>query len=615
MGQACLKMGGCECPGRTEKHLTGIERYRVFTDVPCFLLFVAAWAAVIVMLVLAIDRGGNPQKLIRAVDYNGNVCGYDDSVKDLGLGAWPNPSVYDFKVCVSDCAVTSSNPTQFLEINSTKFLFYCIPQVDDFRGFSTQENTVSRYMGDLVTCKYVILISAFIAVVVSFLYAFLLKQLVGCIVWSSIALLIIFGGATAAFLLTQDPNGSDVVDVENQRKTMRYVGIAVAVIVALFALFVVFMRKRIKIAIEVVREASKAVMSLPSLLVVPVIMFIISCAVFAFWLIVLTFLWTAGSFEAKLTPTGITDNFSVYPSHFSRLVHDNDFKKAFIFHVFFLFWESQFLMYFTYAVIAGAVGQWYFTRELHGSKHLTGFPVVASFFRIAFYHMGTIAIGSLLVAVVKFARAILNYVQQKTQARSNSVQRTFFCLCSCCMLCLEKFLNMISRNAFVFTAVYGDAFCAAAGNAFKLVWRNLARVAAIDMVGDILIFLGKIIIAVVTTGLVGLWVVQFGSIGADLSSPIFPLVVVFILSYIIASIFMVVFETSIDTIFLCFLIDEECFKGTQQMFASESLLSVVDKYHAQSADKAKEIQRKRGMLLQTPVQYTNYGNRGGVALN
>lgn len=116
-------------------------------------------------------------------------------------------------------------------------------------------------------------------------------------------------------------------------------------------------------------------------------------------------------------------------------------------------------------------------------------------------------------------------------------------------------MDKVSKNAFIFCSIYGDAFCPSAAASFGLVWRNLARVAAVSTVGSFIIILGKLVVSFLTAGIAAFIMVKT-SYGVDLSSPLLPGVVVLLLAYIISSLFMIVYETAIDTIFLCFLIDE-----------------------------------------------------------
>lgn len=60
-------------------------------------------------------------------------------------------------------------------------------------------------------------------------------------------------------------------------------------------------------------------------------------------------------------------------------------------------------------VIAGAVGEWFFSRNKETLKS----PLITSFNRLVCYHLGSIALGSLLVALVQFIRAILSFIQSQ----------------------------------------------------------------------------------------------------------------------------------------------------------------------------------------------------------
>jgi len=54
---------------------------------------------------------------------------------------------------------------------------------------------------------------------------------------------------------------------------------------------------------------------------------------------------------------------------------------------------------------------------------------------------------------------------------------------------------------------------------------------------------------------------------------------------------MVVFETTIDTTFLCFLIDEE--NNGNKMFASKNLQEIVGRYQHESTQQANHIHEVR----------------------
>ena len=131
-----------------------------------------------------------------------------------------------------------------------------------------------------------------------------------------------------------------------------------------------------------------------------------------------------------------------------------------------------------------------------------------------------------------------------------------------------KFLN---KNAYIQTAIYGYGFCHAAKQAFGLIMRNILRVAAVNMVADFILFLGRLFIPVVTT-LIAYLALAYG--GGDMSGLILPLIFVFLLSYFIGCMYSEIFGMSIETILICYIADEEMFEP-ELRFAEAELRSTM----------------------------------------
>merc|ERR1712176_1607978 len=78
----------------------------------------------------------------------------------------------------------------------------------------------------------------------------------------------------------------------------------------------------------------------------------------------------------------------------------------------------------------------------------------------------------------------------------------------------------------------------------------------------------------------------------DITSIWYPLIIIFIISFCVAQVFMTVYDTSIDTIFLCFLIDEKHNKNSGAMMADKNLREIVQKYEKESKELANSKTRK-----------------------
>jgi hypothetical protein len=76
---------------------------------------------------------------------------------------------------------------------------------------------------------------------------------------------------------------------------------------------------------------------------------------------------------------------------------ESNFTEMFWYHLFGLFWGSQFILACAQMAMAGAIATWYFTRD----KGELSFVLFGSIWRVIRYHLGTAAFGSLIVAFVQ----------------------------------------------------------------------------------------------------------------------------------------------------------------------------------------------------------------------
>jgi hypothetical protein len=142
--------------------------------------------------------------------------------------------------------------------------------------------------------------------------------------------------------------------------------------------------------------------------------------------------------------------------------------------------------------------------------------------------------------------------------------------------------------------MWGDPYLSSCCSSFALIWRNLARVAAVHMVSDVILAIGKLSIAAMTVGLAALLLANAEPWKSTVSSAFVPCVLIAFLSYFVAWLFFLTFETVIDTTFLCFLVDAENAEKNkgEAMFASKGLQQLVGKYQLRSAAQAEDEKRE-----------------------
>lgn len=208
-----------------------------------------------------------------------------------------------------------------------------------------------------------------------------------------------------------------------------------------------------------------------------------------------------------------------------------------------------------------------------------------SIFNTTIYHLGTIAFGSLIIAIIKIIRAIVSYVESKIKKSSNDLTRCLFCFCKCCLWCLEKFMMFINRNAYIVCAVRSTHFLKSGKEAFTLIVNNAVRTFVLNKMVDFLLFLGKMVI-VVGAGTLS-YFVFYGyfpeMLGDDawkiphLNYSFTPIICIVIGTYFITTSFFNVYSMAVDTLFLCFLQDLKQNDGTPQRpyFMSKGLQNAV----------------------------------------
>jgi len=258
---------------------------------------------------------------------------------------------------------------------------------------------------------------------------------------------------------------------------------------------------------------------------------------------------------------------------YQEFIYDDDTTKMGWYLLFCYFWSSQFIIAVGQIVIAMCVAKWYFCRDKSTISSATVFSSIKDAF---YYHTGTAAFGSLLIAIIKMIRAAIAYAQKKAKQSGNKAAQAILCALQCYMWCMEKCMKFLNKNAYIQTAIFGTHFCASAKNAFFLILRNIARIGACTIVSEFVIIIGKMFICVITGGIAYMGMGSQAEAGdIDLNSPIGPVVMIMILSWFTASMFMNIFGMAISTILQCFIADEEMF-DPQTRFAEAELASFID---------------------------------------
>lgn len=218
--------------------------------------------------------------------------------------------------------------------------------------------------------------------------------------------------------------------------------------IALYALFLYIIRKRIKIAVTLLGIAAKALSDNKGVMLVGLMSIIPAVLNMILFLLVLI----------------------------ARAVGDSLSFNTFVFSLGLYYWTGAFIKLVVHNTAAGAISTWYFFNKTSGST-MTGLK------RALGSSFGAIALGSLVITMIKVFDFLLSI---------SLVKR-----CCCCIgKILRRLVNMYSAYSFVYVAVFNKAYGPACKETANLFVRSGLDALASDgitrAVVDMVAFLGAV---------------------------------------------------------------------------------------------------------------------------
>jgi hypothetical protein len=228
------------------------------------------------------------------------------------------------------------------------------------------------------------------------------------------------------------------------------------------------------------------------------------------------------------------------------------YNYRFWFALFNLLWVNEFSIAFTQCALAGAVAFWYFAPN---DSKLNPKFVIVGIKNTAIYHSGSVALGSLIVAIIQLVKYYLEYLAEQQKKAKNKLMELVFRVLAYVVWCVEKCVKFLNKNAYIQIAILGKKFCWAAKDAFWLIFRNAARIAVCTMIAPFVRKFGVLFIMVFTT-YTGYQLVTT-VFKDELSTPYGACFIYLIIGNVVGRLVMNVFGMAVDTSLQCFIADEE----------------------------------------------------------
>lgn len=597
--------------------------YRKCTDTAWLVLFFLFWTGLVFIMGYSVVAGA-AGRLLFGYDSFGNVCGKRNSpvegaplsgqdmtlkkhvffmnacnleVKDRGLGP--------MALCVSSCPEKQLDTLEevqlFANINGSFLCVYslnsfnytqspsadrlcprlpvppskpfplfnrCIPQTPEcYSLFASvllnDADALHRILSGIMAGRDTILgLCAFVfalSLAMLFIFRFISTLLVHIVI-SLVILGLLFVCGVFWWLYydyTNDLSTELDTEKENMKCMLAFAVITTVVTVVLLAL-IFTLRKRVKLTVELLRVTNKAISRCPFLLLQPLWTFAILVFFWVLWVAVLLSLGTAGTAQ-------VMEGGQVEYKPLSGI------RYLWWYHLIGLIWTSEFILTCQRMTVAGAMVTCYFNRNQNDPPAR---PILSSLSTLFCYHQGTAVKGSLVLTVTRIPRVIFMYIYSTVKERQHSAWPRGEFRCSYCGLwCLTNYPYHLNQDAYAAAAINGTDFCTSAKDAHTIISKNSSHLTSVNCFGNFIIFLGKVLVVCFSV---------FGGLMAfnynrALQVWAIPLLLVAFFAYLAAHSFLSVFETVLDTLFLCFAVDLETNDGSSEKpyFMDPGFLSFV----------------------------------------
>ncbi|KAH7297110.1 hypothetical protein KP509_26G054000 [Ceratopteris richardii] len=474
------------------------------------------------------------------------------------------------------------------------------------KAITAPSAVLKRYAADLGKAWPVLVVCGGIApLILSAVWLLIVRIFVGVVTWITVVLLNIFAFAVTVFLYIKagwighdavsavvgDQAANDLSASTSEQQHLKVAAVVMTVIFVILVVSTIILIKRIIVAVAVIKVSAKAIGAIPSLLILPLAPFILLTIFFVYWVVAALYLFSAGSVARNDCSGGCCayDLSSQSVDCGGCCGYDYKFTRhialALLYHIFGCFWTTQFIIACSLTTIAGAVASYYWAQGNRSAMPL--FPVLSSAKRVLKYSLGSMALGSLVVAIIETIRFILEAIRNRLRALEAApggcIITLFWCCGQCCLGCIEWTIKFINRNAYIVIAITGKGFCGAAVHATNLIVTNILRIGTVNIIGNVIVFLGKVGVSF-ASALFAFFMLETSKYktGHDkVSSPLLPVLFCWAVGYVVASLFFAVVEMAIDTIILSFCEDIEEHNGTP-IYAPPLLMQTLNRHNTGS---------------------------------
>lgn len=459
------------------------------------------------------------------------------------------------------------------------------------------ESDAGGYLLEIYKCSDAIYSSLAMAFVYALLYIFLMSAFAEPIAWCLVFLIQIglIGATALCYFLWQgaeeklanggglDPDATKEEKAKAQEglesgpKAYLWAMIVFGVLALLFLCAVLCGRDQLATAIDVIDASADFIAGNKRVLLVPIVHMVLTLIVTILWLGSMICIYALN--EIKPDPL------------FAQMKDVEWEKKNTYLALYMLFgflWITAWVEYTSRFIVIVGAATYYFNNSRH-NKDVEASADICFGFKCAYvHHMGSIAFGAFIIALIRFIRIVFYYLAKKAEkaAGDNAAVKCAIACAECLLRCIEKICDYLNEAAFCYMAVSGEHFLRSAWNGFLLNLKHGLTFAFAKLLAAAFIFLGKV--GIVVGNCFTLYAFITYVYKDEVSSVVPPVLLVGIVTYVVASLFLALFDQAVMALLTCRCVDVDL-NGDEAHFGPATFYDRLDKWSKAEEERQEKI--------------------------
>ncbi|CAE8642301.1 unnamed protein product [Polarella glacialis] len=426
------------------------------------------------------------------------------------------------------------------------------------------------------------------AAVLSYLFLFLLKIAARPTVVVSLTLILTSLAAVGCFFLAGEVLQGDQLASWREHnvlykqtsevvadRTSKAIGTWCILLACVGACALVALRDAINVAVGCVQAACECIFSMPSLVIAPAIEAVCKLTVIVSLLGGLAMLIST----AEMRPDTMTVQGEVVGGLTRHLEFNDERKLMLAYYVMGMLWLAELSSSLSQFVISYSVILWYYHPKPKGFGPTA--PLVRGFIVALFYHLGSLALGAFMLALLRSVRIIMMWISRQAKNDGSMVCFALASCCTCCITFAQRYLEFLNKNAYIDIALSSSNYCTAAQNALGFISSAGGKVLVLNgacFVVCIAVVLG---VGTCTTGMTWLLVTTNSRYTSDRSlhhveNPYFVSAIAGFIGASVALCFMVIFDHVSDTLVYVFVWNRSHGHNTVAKYCPDVLLNLLE---------------------------------------